>query len=161
MIDKYSFYKLFYRLWNTGLLNRFIPLSRDIFPWMQEFVEFVSISPRQRSLSRLKNKRWIFPGGSRDNVLSSTSSTDKWSSSAVTSLGRYYRAPILSLLPTLNEIVHRRQKQSPSFIIPICTIRYHSLVKLIKTHTMQQLWSNFSIFKISTNFQIQKSIETI
>lgn len=134
MIDKYSFYKLFYRLWDTGLLNRFIPLSRDIFPWMQEFVEFVSISPRQRSLSRLKNKRWIFPGGSRDNVLSSTSSTDKWSSSAVTSLGRYYRAPILSLLPTLNEIVHRRQKQSPSFIIPICTIRYHSLVKLIK-HT--------------------------
>lgn len=116
--------------------HRFIkkihPLSGDIFPWMQEFVEFVSISPRQRSLSRLKNKRWIFPGGSRDNVLSSTSSTDKWSSSAVTSLGRYYRAPILSPPNTERD----RSPSTETSLLPRYPCLYYLtsyiLVKLIR-----------------------------
>lgn len=116
--------------------HRFIkkihPLLGDIFPWMQEFVEFVSISPRQRSLSRLKNKRWIFPGGSRDNVLSSTSSTDKWSSSAVTSLGRYYRAPILSPPNTERD----RSPSTETSLLPRYPCLYYLtsyiLVKLIR-----------------------------
>lgn len=141
--------------------HRFIkkihPLSGDIFPWMQEFVEFVSISPRQRSLSRLKNKRWIFPGGSRDNVLSSTSSTDKWSSSAVTSLGRYYRAPILSPPNTERD----RSPSTETSLLPRYPCLYYLtsyiLVKLIKRVKCNNFDGIFQFLKFPPIFKYKYS----
>lgn len=141
--------------------HRFIkkihPLSGDIFPWMQEFVEFVSISPRQRSLSRLKNKRWIFPGGSRDNVLSSTSSTDKWSSSAVTSLGRYYRAPILSPPNTERD----RSPSTETSLLPRYPCLYYLtsyiLVKLIRRVKCNNFDGIFQFLKFPPIFKYKYS----